>query len=470
MENIEQDTIMTLVTNVLKTAFEDIDVDSAKWAKTRVMDIIGCMVVGSNAPGNYGLIKTINQWGGRPEATVLVHGIKVPMANAAMVNSIMARSFDFGAVHPVVDNKGIPGHVSETIVPTALTIAEAVNTNGKELLVSMIAGEDLACRILAASGFNLDQGWDCIGTVNAFGATAVAGRLLGLTEEQMQNAFGLVLNQLAGTLQNIWDSATSFKLIQGLAARNGVFSAELAKAGWTGCKDPLFSRYGYFKLYTSGCIDRKILTKELGKTFYSDSCIKPYPCCRGTHSSIDCAFKILKKHPIKVEEIEKIEVLLPTGGLNSFVARPFILGSFVQADALFSLRYTVANVLIRKGIKPEHFSEKAIRDPQVKTLAESMVLRESSEIPRLGAAVRIGLSNGLDVIEHNDVPKGDRFHNPLSGEEIESKFRQNLHPIITEKNQTRLLEMLDNLESLDNVKGIAKLLNQKRIHPGAKKR
>ena len=68
------------------------------------------------------------------------------------------------------------------------------------------------------------------------GATAIAGRLLGLNEKQLRNAFGLVLSQLSGSAQNISESTTAFKLPLGLAARNAIFSAELAAAGWTAPK------------------------------------------------------------------------------------------------------------------------------------------------------------------------------------------------------------------------------------------
>ena len=64
-----------------------------------------------------------------------------------------------------------------------------------------------------------------------------------------------------------WDGTTAFKLGQGLAARNGIFSAQLAKAGWTGPDDPFFSRFGYYNLFTEGNVDKNILTNNLGKKY-----------------------------------------------------------------------------------------------------------------------------------------------------------------------------------------------------------
>jgi len=415
-----------LVDNILGTRFEDLDPETVQWAKIRVADILGCVVAGARAPGNAELVELVKGWGGKEEASILVYGGRVPVASAALVNCVLARSLDFGPVHPVVEGRGIPGHISETTIPTALALAEAVGADGREFLAALAVGEDLAARVLAASGFDLGQGWDCIGTVNTLAVVAMAGRLVGLNREQLRNAFGLALNQLAGSLENVWDSVTAFKLLQGLAARAGIFSAELAGAGWKGPKDPLFGRYGYFSLYTSGCVDPGALTRNLGRKFYTDSCIKPYPCCRGTHAAIDCALALVQKHGIRPEEIEAVTLLLPPQGLGSFVARPFALGEFPQADALFSCRYTVAVALLRGSVVPEHFAPAAVADPQVGALATGMELAALEEGRRAAAGLRVRLKDGREYVEYAAVPRGDRFSNPLTETEVWEKFSRNL--------------------------------------------
>ena len=82
-------------------------------------------------------------WGGKKEATVLVHGVKVPAHNAAWLNSIMTRSFDFGIVTPYIGDTMVPSHVSESTVPTAVTAAEWQRASGKELITALVLGEDV---------------------------------------------------------------------------------------------------------------------------------------------------------------------------------------------------------------------------------------------------------------------------------------------------------------------------------------
>ena len=255
-----------LVNNVLQTDFERFSPDLIERAIDRVIDVMGCIVSGSCASGCNMVSDLVKGWGGKEESSVLVYGGRVPAHNAAMVNSIMARSYDFEPAGPYVNGKSIPAHLSGTTVPTSLAVAEMTGAGGKEFLAALILGDDIASRIVAASGVSLDSGWDCTGTANVMGATAIAGKLLGLNDDQLLNAFGIAVNKCAGTFQNVFDGAHTFKLPQGLAARAGIVSAELAQKGFTGLKEPLLSKYGYFALY-SGQVQPEILTQQLEKNF-----------------------------------------------------------------------------------------------------------------------------------------------------------------------------------------------------------
>ena len=139
-----------LAQNIVKTSFKTFDVSVIDRAKNRLIDIVGCAIGGANAPGCPELRDLIEEWGGTEEATILIHGGKVPANNAAMINSIMARSFDYGVITPYIGEKAVWAHIAETTIPTAITIAEWKRATGKELLTAMILGDDLSARISAA--------------------------------------------------------------------------------------------------------------------------------------------------------------------------------------------------------------------------------------------------------------------------------------------------------------------------------
>ncbi len=452
--------IEKLAANALETRFENFDADTLESTKYRIIDTVGCLIGGSGDTGNPELVKLLRSDGGKKEATILVHGGNVPAGNAAMANSVMARSFDFEPVSPLVDGVNTPGHISGTTVPTAISMSEAADGSGRELITALLVGDDIASRLLAASGFGFTLGWDGTGTVNAFGAAAIAGRLLGLDKLQMRNAFGIVLNQIGSTFQIIWDGTTAFKLPQGISARAGVFSAQLAKAGWTGPEDALFSKFGYYKMFTEGCQKPEYLSRDLGTVYYADGTIKPYPCCRIPHAAIDCALSILSKHDIKTDDIQEINLDLAQGGIDHICGSPFKIGAFPHVNAAFSYQYVVATAFLHGSVKPEHFTEKAIRDPRITDFIQKIKLTPSAYVKFESAKLTVTLKNGLEFTESCEAVKGDPQHNPMSKEEIIAKFWTNIEfsDRISKQKATELLQKLEYLEELDSVRKLIPLL------------
>jgi 2-methylcitrate dehydratase PrpD len=455
-----KDVILELARNVLSVSFENIHPVSVRGAKERVIDVLGCVIAGANATGCASIKDLLMQWGGKKESTILVHGGRLPAHHAAMMNSIMARSLDFEPVGPYVDGKNTPGHVSGTTVPTAIAAAEQKGMSGKDLLTALILGDDLAARLNAASGFSLDQGWDCVGTVNKFGATAIAGRLAKLDERQMVNAFGIVVNQLGGTMQTFFDGVHAFKLLQGLSAWAGIFSVALAEKGLTGDADPLFSRYGYFPVYCKS-YEPKILTKSLGKAFYADNTFKPYPCCRANHASIDGALELLHGKKIGPEDVEEIFVEIPAQEYDFAVGQPFRIRQVPQIDASFSLQYCIADAFLRGSVRVEHFSENAVKDPRIARMIKKIRLKRATDPGKfLASRIMVKTKKGTKYETKIAIPKGDDAFTPLTAAEKKEKFMNNVaySKTVPAQRAEKALRLLDRLEEIDKVAEITRLL------------
>lgn len=452
--------IAELIRNVLETPFERFSADEVERARVKLLDVTGCMIGGAKAPGCSMLLDLITEWGGLEEGMILAHGIKVPLHNAALVNSVMARSYDFEPTGPLVDGKSTPAHLSGTTVPTAVTVADQKHVSGKDLLTALIVGDDIASRIIAASNMDVDSGFDSTGTVNAFGAAAIAGRLMGLNEQQLLNAFGIVLNQFAGTFQNIFDAAHAFKLPQGLSSQAGIFSAKLAQKGFTGVRDPLLSKYGYFALYCKS-YQLDLLTKNLGKEYYMDNTCKPYPCCRSNHAAIECVLNILQSNPVPLEDVEEIVVDITPKARNFAVGQPFKIRDVPQIDAAFNIQYNVANALLRRGTRLEHFAEESILDDRIADLVRKVRLTATTppETP-LGAGVSIRLKNGSEYNARVDMPKGHGVLTPLSYAEKKTKFFDNVRfsGMVPVGKAEEAVELLEHIEEVDNVSKIFRLL------------
>jgi len=456
MRNTGESTAMEkIIANVLETRFEDIDKDVLQNAKERIIDTVGCLIGGAGDPSNPELVKLMMDYGGKKESTIFMYGGKVPAAHAAMVNSILCRSFDYEPVSPIVENKMAPGHVTGTTVMTAISLGEAVGVGGRELITAMLLGDDLAARLANTSSHCLTLGWDGNGTFNAFGATAIAGKLLKLNENQLRNAFGLVLNQLSGSAQNIWEGNTAFKLPIGLAARNGIFSAQLALAGWTAPRDALLSNFGFYRLFTDGIKDSEMLTKDLGKKFWGERTFKPYPSCRATHGLIDCALEIVQKNNIESENIREAVAYMPALSVHNFCGQPWEIGEFPHGNAIFSYRFTIATALLKKSVRPRHFTTEAIHNPETNDFINRIKLSEGE-----GVSLKVIMNDGTEYMAESRIAKGEIPGNPMSKDELSAKFWDNVEFANrhTRDNVEKLLSLLENIEDLYDINKLVRLL------------
>lgn len=461
---IKKTVIGAFSANVVDTRFEDFDRDTVELAKNRIIDVLGCLIGGANAPGNEALLKLVRKWGGREESTILVHGGKAPAQNVAMLNTIMARSFDFEVMSYFMNDRVLASHHAATLVPTTLALGEINGASGKEVITAMLVGDDMAARVQAASeGHPIGLGWDGCGTLSHLGATATASRLLGLNKAQTRNAFGIVLNTIASAIQSLWDGATSFKLGQGTAARNGIFSAELAKEGWTGVEDALLSKFGYFFLYAGGCKDPDIMTNALGEKYYGEAYFKPYPCGMPNHVAIDCALEIVRKYDIKADGIEEVIIHVPHGAIGtSYYAKPFIIRDFPHGDAIFSYPYSVATALLHGNVGLTNYTEEAIRDPEVNAITAKTKLVELPDDGgprRMGVKLTVKMKDGKEYTEAR-APRREWTKNPTPRDEIVAKFRHQVDfsKTVSRENAEKLLKSIENLEEVEDIRDIIGLV------------
>lgn len=451
-----------LAAHAVNVKFDQLDAATVAKAKLRVLDLIGCAIGGVPAAGNPELAEVLMAMGGTPEASVIGFSFKTSAAQAAMLNAVFARSFDFEVMTVVVGDRYIGSHNSPTTCMTALALAETQRVSGKEFLTALIVGDDIGSRVLAASGLNLALGWDGAPVYSAIPAAAIASRLLGLNALQTQDAFGLTVDTIAGTNQNIWDSVTDWKLPQGYAARNGIFCAELAKREWVGIGDALRAPYGFFAQYTGGCKQPEILTADLGKVFYAEEYFKPYPVCAAAHNTIEVALAARARSKVKPAQIERIVLRVPAPSLTSNLTKPFVPGRYPQCEANFSLQYQVANALLNGAVTQEHMMADAILGAEVNALVGKVALAPL-ETGQNGVEIEITTKTGKVIVErHGGTP--DRYPglNPLNYDEIVAKFRQQVafSKFVPSNVANEIIERVSKLERETNMADFMSLLSR----------
>jgi 2-methylcitrate dehydratase PrpD len=465
-----QKVIELLSGNVLNTRFEDLDPAVVDNTKRRILDMIGCGIGGSNAPGNAVLAEMMGKWGGTGGATLLGYGYKAPADLASMVNCIFGRSFDWGPLVIIMDDgEHNASHTSETTVLTAVTLGASLGISGKELITALVAGDDLVARVqmgsgvhhpgkMAAGAIKVGGGFDEWGTKTTFGATAIAGRLSGLTEFQMKNAFGIAINMMAGAGGGLWEGANTFKLSQGTAARSGINAAQLAKGGWIGISDPLTS---FYTTFTGGVTQPDMITKNLGNKYYVEQVFKPWPGGRPTNAATQLAITMATKYDIKAGNVdEAIFRTSPGVATAPHYTKPYKVGYYPTGDALFSFVYAVANGLSTRTSRGDNFTEEGIRNPQTQSLVQRITLAEL-EKPE-GVELEVRMKDGQKYCEYLRVAVGDPS-NPLSREGLIEKFISQVEfsKKVTRSNAERIIEMVEKLEKIDNIQTIIDMAAQK---------
>lgn len=253
--------------------YEDIPSDAIEATKMDILDTLATTLAGSSYGGTRELVELITDWGGKAESSIFIHGGRVPAPAAALVNGHMAHARDYDDIYHTARI-----HVGAVNVPTAFAMAEKMGVvDGRELMAAICMGVEIELRIGQAA--LLWTQFHPTATFGYFGSCATAGRLMGLDEEQMINAFGIAYAQAAGNKQCMHDGSLTKKLQPGLAARGGILAVHLAQKGYTGTRNNLEGKAGFFNLYHGGKYDPEPLTKDLGLHFDIGRLgYKPYPC------------------------------------------------------------------------------------------------------------------------------------------------------------------------------------------------
>lgn len=416
-----------LVEHGLTVRFEDLPPDVVEAAKARLSDVVGCALGGVRADGCEGLLNMMVGQGGSPEARVIGTEHRLPAINAAMVNAIFARSFDFEVMTVRYHDELIPSHHSATTTSVALAAAEKMDASGQELLTALIVGDDLAARLLIASGLDFGQGWDGSSVYSVSGAVLAAARLYGLDQTRTIHAVGLAVAQISHTIQDLYDGAAGFKLSQGTAARNALTAVELAQNGWVGMTDPLGARFGFFATYTAGCTRPEVLTEDIGGSYFAEEHFKRYPSCMATHHGIEAALAVQAMEGFDPAKVEAVTIRVPDRLLGNFCNKPFEPRAFPHCDAIFSFAFPVSIALQTGRVTPENYLGGTEGWAFGKTLTDRTTV-EALGAGRRGIEVAVTLSDGRVLTQHNDRLSADPRGGVYDPARAEAKFRMQAEP------------------------------------------
>ena len=296
-------------------------------------------------------------------------------------------------------------------------------------------------------------------------APMIAGRLMGLTRDQIVAAVGLAYHQMSGNAQASVDGTLAKRLGAGFASYGGLMSARLAKHGVFGSDHVLEGLKGLFKQYHGGKYSKESLLGGLGTSFAGpDIAPKPYPSCRGGHVAIDGTLELVKANELKPEQIEKVTVYSPP-------AEMMLLGAPLEkkrnpktiVEAQFSNPWMVAVAIQDREVGLRHFTMDALQRPDLKALTQRIYTVEDKSLVRPDGGpgfvrLEIQTRDGRTLSKQVNYAKGDP-KNPMSAAEYQQKFFECTDAAGMKREQSqRVLQRMQKLEAESDVSALLQAL------------
>src|SRR5947207_11826419 len=208
--------------------FEDLSKEVVHEVKRRILDSLGCALGAWNEEPCILARNVASDFSAKHGSTIIGTNHKAPPDWTAFANGCCIRYFDYNDTYLSKE----PAHPSDNI-SAALSAAESVDANGRELIAAIALAYEVQCRLCDAASIRA-RGWDHV-TYGAFSTALACARLMKLDPEKTRHAINIAGVACAAMRQARVGELSHWKGVAfANAARHGVYSALLARAGMTG--------------------------------------------------------------------------------------------------------------------------------------------------------------------------------------------------------------------------------------------
>lgn len=437
--------------------YSDLPAEVVNEVKRYLFDSIGCAYGGYHTKDVNILRDIYTNMDGKAEATLIGFGDKIPAVNATLVNSLMIRALDFNDIYWKED----PSHPSD-LIPAALSVGEMVNMSMEDVIVAIVLAYEFEQRLceFAIPGVR-ERKWHHA-TLTQFVSPIVAGKLLGLTVDQMVNAIGI-----NGSHNHTIGCPTAGKLtmmkntVDPMAVQSGVFAVLMAQKGYSGTEAVFEGKEGLMDVFGPDW-DREKLVGGLGESYRIMQCgMKAFPTEALTHTHITATLKAIIENDIHPDEIEEVEVTTIARAVD-ILFDPHKYEPTGRETADHSLPYCVARAIIDRKITTQTFSDEKINDPLLKEVIYKIKGKASQEFEQMFPAkqpsrVIVKTKSGAAHEVYLEYPKGDP-REPMTTDDIENKFNGLSATLLTPTRQAEIKAMIFDCERLSAPEFMCKLV------------
>jgi 2-methylcitrate dehydratase PrpD len=438
----------------------------------RFLDTIGIMVAGASSPASQVLLKTVTEAGGAAEATIIGTSRKNSVVHAGFVNGASAHALEYDDLTPEIT------HLSSSMVPGCLAVAEKLDLSGRQLVEAFALGFEVAGRV--GIGLKplamLDRGFHTPGILGGLGVAVAASRLMSLDARATRMAIGIMTSSAGGIRKNVGSPGKAFHIGNGVRA--GLQSAVLAANGYEVDPDAIeglsgvhgHERFGFAESYAgAGNYSLAKMVDDLGGEFALTripNMVRMHPCSTVTCVGIDAMIELATEHELSAADVERIDV----------ACHPRLLSIAPYDEPIDSYRakfcpaYTFAAALVDRQVGLAQFTEARVRDPQILELMRRIEVRARDDITEdhgwcngedNWCAVRIGirLKDGRTLGGHYSQARGWPAR-PASWDDLRGKYEECTEGVLPRGHAAEAIGMIRDLVHLRSVRGLVRLLTR----------
>ncbi len=449
-----------LATFAAAATFDDLPDDLVRTLDLAVLNMLGCCLGGVQTRIGQLHVGIAKEFGaGVEQATVIGDGARISLPFAAYANGNLGFALDyedmvFAVVHPGFATVG-----------AGLPLAEHRRVSGRDLLAAIAVGYEVSTRIAMSMQPTPERARHVWGQqFHPFAAAATAGRLLGLSAEGMDVAFGVTATY--ATVPSVYkyfgpveDTRPMREVKQGWGwvCMAGLMAALSAERGFRGGLGALDGEFGFWSMAGSDRFEPEKVVDGLGEDWLTREVeFKLHPSIGINHPAYVATRDLVAEHAVDPAAVERVTITTPWGNL---------IGDLAPAgavDAQFSLPYTVAATIAGVPRTPELYADSQLADPTVERLLACTRIvhdleadRAFFEEQRIVQGVEIELAGAATISREIEFPR-DR---PAQGwPEIEAKFHELGRGVLDDERRALVVETVGGLEKLDDVAKLAALL------------
>jgi 2-methylcitrate dehydratase PrpD len=446
-------TMLALSTYMANAAGRELPDDVLEKAKHHILDTFAAMISGAELAPAKAAFAYARDVAGDRTATVVASSMTATPMEAAFVNAMLAQSDETDD-----SNEFAQSHPGCVVVPAAFAAAEKFGVSGARLVRAVTLGYDVGSRVTISFGaidYRNNSHKSTHAIAGVFGAAAASGSIAGLDAQRMRWLLDYTAQQSSGI--GAWTRDTEHMekafVFAGMPARNGIASALMVHAGFTGIDDIFSGADNYFLAYAPNA-NQQALVDQLGTRYeITRTNIKKWCVGSPIQAPLDALENILKRQPIAVERIRTVVVRLAHTEARVVDNRDI-------PD--ICLQHLVAVMLIERTVS-FHAAHDAprMKDPAVLRVRAKVQLVPSDELeraePERQGIVEITLDDGSVVSERIDHVRGTAG-NPMDRKDVVGKSRDLIAPTLGKDRSDRLIAQLMDLEKLADVRSLRSLL------------